>query len=90
MDFAQLIEKIRAHLAEGGELVLRRPTDFLVACRTRGRAYAIFGYPSERAAGNDDENELFSQPAVGLGQLLWRMEELADDAEGGLAAWEVG
>ena len=89
MDFGKLIEETEAHLKGGGELVLQRPTDCLVASHNRGRAYDILAYESEEEAEKrEEENELFVQPAVGIGTLLWRMEELSGE-KGNLRDWRA-
>lgn len=86
MDFGKIVSELENYLSGGGDLILDEPGRYMIGTHIRGRAYTVLGYPSVEAA--DRGEETFTQGAAGLGQFLWRLEELAADS-GGLSAWKA-
>lgn len=78
MDFPHLVNQIETHLANGGELTAAAGGVDLSASLGPKGTYAIIG---QNPGGGEI---LFSQGVVGVGMLLWRMEEQTD-----LSNWEA-
>lgn len=76
MNFAESISSIEGHLNGGGEIVLERAGATYSAVSAPRGTYAIIG--------EDGNGPTFNQGAVGLGQLLWLMEQ-----QGTLSEWQA-